>query len=215
MKDFARAKTYLEKQTKRESKRVLSYLMLGQIHYEEEDYATAEKVLRQAVEAQHSSAAAHFNLALILEKQGKFGEAIEHLRKAKATDPFSLGNALSLIKLHGYLGQSSEQYELVRVLLGLRPDSAEFSYIKANGGQNLSSAMQGYLDTFVSGNASPPSEKIRAIIAALREDYPEAIEHYNRYLQSVSDPEERGRIEKELDRLETILDGRVPLVVPL
>ena len=66
---------------------------------------------------------------------------------------------------------------------------------------------------FLSGDHSPYSQKIRAIIAALREDYPEAVEHYSGYLQSVTDRGERGRIEKELRRLETILDGRAPLEI--
>ena len=175
----------------------------------------AERAFRQAVGEQTWSAAAHYNLALILEKRGNFQEAIEHLKKAKATDPFSLGDSLYLIKLYGYLGHSSEQYELVRVLLDLRPDSTEFSFIKANGDQNLNAALRGYLQMFVSGDPSPPAERIRAIVAVLREDYPEAIEHFNRYLESVTDEGERGRVKKELYRLEALSDGRGPLVMPL
>jgi tetratricopeptide (TPR) repeat protein len=213
MKDFARATDHFHKQTQREAKRVFAYLMLGRIHYEEGDLAQAERAFRQAVKEQRRSAAAHYNLALILEKQGNLQEAVEHLKEAKAADPFSLGKSIHLIKLYGYLGYSAEQYDLVRILLDLRSDSKEFSFIKANGDRNLNSALRGYSETFLAGDPSPPAEKARAIIAALKEDYPKAIFHYHTYLQSVSDQRERGRIERELHRLETILGGGVPLEI--
>jgi tetratricopeptide (TPR) repeat protein len=214
LEDFERAKLYFARQTTHKSDRFNSYLMMGQLHYLEEDYKGAEEAFRQVLDGQPWSAAAHYNLAVLLEKSDRLLEAMYHLEKAMAVDFSSLAPRIHLVKLYDHTGDSSKRIELLTRLLGMRPNSAEASFLMANRGRKLNAALRDYSGKFVWGDHSPRSEKIRAILATLEENYHGAIQLYQRCLQSITDRGERKIIEKEVHRLEGILNGREPLEIP-
>ena len=188
--------------------------MMGQIYYLKKNYQDATRVFRLALEKNPRSWAAHYNLSLILEKSEKFQEAADHLEQVRAMDPFSLAPSIHLIRLYNNLGESSKRLELTRKLLGLRPDSVEFNFLEANGNQNWNYTLQGYAKRFLCGSLSPSEEKTMAIILSLNGDHVGAIERYQRYLQAKPRAAEKRRIEKELERLEEVLNGMEPLTIP-
>jgi hypothetical protein len=64
-------------------------------------------------------------------------------------------------------------------------------------------------------NSSHRFEKTRAVIATLRGDLAKAISWYEKYLLKLDDSKEATNIEKEIQRLETILNGgKEPLEIP-
>jgi tetratricopeptide (TPR) repeat protein len=188
--------------------------MLGQIHYLEEENAQAAEMFGKILEENYSSPEAHYNLAIILEKDMRFREALEHLEHAQAVDPFSLDIPFHLIKCYGHLGYSEKRLELVRKMLGVGPDSEEFSFLQAHMEQSLDRTMLGYAEKFLGGNPSPGSARALAAIATLREDYHTAIQWYERYLGVLKQKKEKQRIKKEVRRLESILQGKGPLRTP-
>jgi tetratricopeptide (TPR) repeat protein len=209
--DFSRAKSYFTAETEQESGRTPSLIMLGQIHFLEKDYEQAAKMFRKVLEEYPSSPEAHYNLAVILEKDERWQEALEHLEHARAMDPFSLDISLQTITCYGFLGYSTERIMLVRKLLGVKPGSEEFSFLQANMEENLDRTMEGYEERFLGGNPSPGSVRALAFIATLREEYRDAIKWYERYLKNLDDPREKQRITKEILRLRSILQGKGPL----
>jgi tetratricopeptide (TPR) repeat protein len=212
--DFNRAKSYFTRETERKSGRTPSLLMLGQINYLEEENEQAAEMFRKVLEENPSSPEAHYNIAVILAKDGQWEEALQHLEHAKAVDPFSLDISLQTIKCYGYLGYSTERLMLVSKLLGVKPDSEEFSFLQANMHRSLDRTMLGYTEKFFGGNPSPGSARSLALIATLREDYREAIKWYERYLEKLEDHKEKQRVTKEVLRLKSIVQGRGPLRTP-
>jgi tetratricopeptide (TPR) repeat protein len=214
LQDLEQAKLYFIKAIEHKSKRTSSYLMLGQIHYLQEEYEQAEEAFRKVLEEYPWSAAAHYNLAILLEKSNRSQEAIKHLKHARAVDPFAFGPSFHLIKLYGNLGFSGKRTDLLSKLLGLRPDSKEFSFLKVNQDEDFNQTLSIYAERFLSGNPSPGSVRTRAIIATLREDYPEAIRLYEKHLGSLTDKKEKQKITQEVLRLEGVLQGKEPLITP-
>jgi tetratricopeptide (TPR) repeat protein len=214
LNNFAGAKLYFTSEKERKLARTPSLLMLGQIHYLEKDYEQAAEMFNKILEENYSSPEANYNLAIILEKDMRFREALVHLESARAVDPFSLDISLQLIKCYGYLGYSEKRLELVSKVLGVRPDSEEFSFLQANMGQGLDRMLPGYAEKFLGGNPSPGSARGLAAIATLGEDYRDAIKWYERYVASLDDQEEIQRIRKEVLRLNSILQGKGPLRTP-
>ena len=86
--------------------------------------------------------------------------------------------------------------------------------MQANMQQSLDRAMLGYTEKFLGGNPSPGSAKALALIATLRENYGEAINWYERYLENLEDHKEKQRITKEVLRLKSIIQGKGPLRTP-
>jgi tetratricopeptide (TPR) repeat protein len=160
------------------------------------------------------SAAAHYNLSILPEKNKHLQEAVEHLERARAVDPFALGPSFHLIRLYGNLGFSGKRTDLLRKLLGLRPDSKEFSFLKVNQDEDFNQTLSSYAERFLSGNPSPGSIRTLAIVATLREDYPEAIRWYEKHLGSLTDKKEKQEITHEMLRLEGLLQGKEPLITP-
>jgi tetratricopeptide (TPR) repeat protein len=212
--DFSRAKSYFTAETEQESGRTPSLLMLGQINYLEEDYEQAAEMFRKILEESPSSPEAHYNMAVILTKDERWQEALQHLEHAKAVDPFSLDIALQTITCYGYLGYSTERINLVGKLLGVKPGSQEFSFLQANMEENLDRTMEGYADKFFNGTPSPGAERVLALIATLREDYSEALKWYEHYAENLEDLKEKQRITKEVLRLRSILQDKGPLRTP-
>jgi tetratricopeptide (TPR) repeat protein len=214
LEDFAKAKFYFTRQAETGSPSTNTLLMLGQIHYLEGDYEEAEVTFRQALEKQPWSIAANYNLAIILEMRDRFQEANIHFERATAVDAFSLAPRLHLVKLYGHLGDSSQRLDLVRRMFGLRPDSQEFAFLKSNEKQDLNRTLSGYEERFLSGNPAPDALRNRAVIATMREDYPEAIRLYEKHLKKLTDQKEIQRIKNEVLRLEGVLHGKEPLITP-
>jgi tetratricopeptide (TPR) repeat protein len=214
LQDFERARFYFVKATEDESKGTPSYLMLGQIHYLKEEYEEAEKTFHRVLEGAPWSFQANYNLAILCERDNRLREAVEHFEYARAVHPFSLDPSLHLIKLYGKLDWSEKRTNLVRKLFGLRPDSREYSFLKANRDEDFNQTLSIYEARFLPGNPSPVSERTRAIIATLREDYPEAIRWYEKYLGSLTDKDEKEKIAQEVLRLEGVLQGKEPLMTP-
>ena len=202
------AKSYFVKQTEQEAKRLSSYLMLGEIYYHEGDYERAEMAFRKAIEESEWSVHAHYNLAIILEHRGRFHESSEHLEKVLAVDPFSLDTSVRLVTIYNRLGNSSKRSERLRKLLGLKPSSMEYTYLRANQGQDLPQMLRDYEEKFLSGD--PSHLKTMAIIATLRGDYQKAIEQYKRHLQTITRKSEERMITNEIRRLEGVLQGKEP-----
>ena len=188
--------------------------MLGQINYLEGENEQAAEMFVKVLREYPSSLEAHYNIAVILVKDERWQEALQHLEHARAMDPFSLDISLQLIKCYGHLGYAEKQLELVRKMLGIRPDSEEYSLLQANMEQSLDKTMQNFAEKFLGGNPSPGSAKALALIATLREDYRDAIKWYERFLQNLEDEKERRRIAKEVLRLKSILQGKGPLRTP-
>jgi tetratricopeptide (TPR) repeat protein len=214
LNDFDRAKSYFTVETEQESGRTLSLFMLGQINYLKENYEQAAEMFRKALAEIPSSPEAHYNMAVILMQNERWQEALKHLAHAKAVDPFSLDISLQTITCYGYLGYLTERINLVGKLLGVRPGSEEFSFLQANKEQNLDRIMQGYADKFLGGTLSPGAERVLALIAALREDYGEALKWYERYAKNLENLKEKQRITREVLRLKSILQGKGPLRTP-
>jgi tetratricopeptide (TPR) repeat protein len=212
--NFARAKVYFIREKERELGWTPSLLMLGQIHYLEDNNQQAAEMYGKILKENHASPEANYNLAIILEKDRRFREALEHLERARATDPFSLDISLQLIKCYGQLGYSEKQLELVSKVLGVRPESEEFSFLRVNMEQGLERTMMAYAKKFLSGNPAPESARALAAIATLREDYRDAIKWYEDYLASLEDQKELQGIRKEVRRLNAILQGKGPLRTP-
>ena len=211
LKQMETAKSYFLKQTEQESDRLKAYIMLGQIYYLEGDYQRAEMAFRQAVEEYEWFLPAHYNLSIILEQGGRLREASEHLEKVVAIDPFSLDTSVRLVSLYNRLGYTEKQAERLRKLLGLKPSSVEYGYIKARQSQNLERTLQGYEERFLSSDTSPLSLKAMAILATLRKDYEKALTLYKRYLQNIQEKREVKKITREVNRLEELVQGRESL----
>ena len=215
LSDYERAKTYFARQIERESEQVSSILMLGYIHYLEEDYKEAEATFRRALEEYSWSVAGHYNLALILARSDRYTEAVAHLEKAIAADSFSLAPRYQLIRLYGHLGNKRKQLDLLRKLLGLRPDSAEFIFLEANLTQDLRVTLGKYKDQFIIEDGSCASQSALAIIATIMGEFQEAIERYNTCLKNLTVKRARQRIIKEVNRLEAVLQDKELLLTPV
>lgn len=215
LKDYESAKVYFASQKNGNDKRIQSQLILGQIHYLDEEYQQAEEEFREVLEESPWSLEAHYNLAVLLEKSNRIQKAVEHFERARSIDPFLPGPSLHLIKLYGKIGLLEGRTNLMGKLLGLRPDSKEFSFLQTNQEEDFHETLHLYSARFLSDDSSPGSVGTRAIIATLREDYPEAIRLYEKHLENLTDQKEIQRVKKEVLRLEEVMQGKEPLVTPV
>jgi tetratricopeptide (TPR) repeat protein len=211
LNDMSQAKFYFVKQTEQESQRLSSYLMLGQIQYQAEEYDKAEMAFRRAHQEQKWSVEANYNLAILLERNGRFQEAGEHLEKVLEVAPFSIDASVHLVILYDRLEDPAKQTERLRKLLKLHPSSMEYAFLEASQKQDLRETLYAYEEKFLSSDPSALSSKEMAIIASLREDYQQAIERYKRYLQTITRKSEKQRVTNEIRRLEGVLEGKEPL----
>src|SRR5580765_2933444 len=77
---------------------------LGHLRFEQQDWNAAERHYAKAVEQEPKNTAAHYNLALCLERQGKFEEAAQEFEAALAIDlkrwQAQIGRGLCLLRLN-------------------------------------------------------------------------------------------------------------------
>ncbi|MFT3882499.1 MAG: tetratricopeptide repeat protein [Gemmatales bacterium] len=91
---------------------------LGYTYYEKEDFAAAEKHLRQAVALKPAMQRAHGNLGLALGRQGKWKESLEEFKKA-----CSPGMAqANLAAMYLAAGQYDDARRSCNIALGLEPN---------------------------------------------------------------------------------------------
>ncbi len=218
LEEFRQAEFYFSRQTAQQNKKIASLLMLGQVHYLMEDPKKAEAALRQILVEQPWSPTAHYNLSVILERTNRQAEARKHLEIVLGIQPFSLAPRIRLINLYDHLGEKGLRSEATRLLLGLRADSAEFYYLKANEDRNLDVTLRSYENRFLEGNPTnshSQQEKTRAMIATLTGDLAGAIERYENYVSRLDESKEIKKLEKEIQRLETLLHGgEEPMEIP-
>ena len=210
LNDMVTAKFYFQKQVNTGSKRLPSYLMLGKIHYLEKEYQQAEIAFRKALEQYKWSTQAHYNLALLLEKDGRLQDATKHLEEVLAVDPFSIDTSARLVSLYTRLGNSAKRTERLRKLFGIKPGSVEYDYLRENQDEELSEILRVYEEKFISNDGSPPSLKAKAIISTLIKDYREAVAQYESYLETLTSEFEKENVTKEVRRLEDLLQGKGP-----
>jgi len=217
LQDYDRARLYFDRQVGDEHA-ISSLLMLGNIFYLQGEYGKAQEVFQKILERQPWSPAAHYNLSVIMERSNRLVEARRHLEIVVGIQALNLAPRIRLIGLYDHLGEYGLRTQAIRSLLGLRLDSAEFSFLKGNEDRNLDVTLNGYTERFLTGNTgnSPRRlEKTRAMIATLGEDLTGAINWYEKYLPEVDDYAEVKKVEKEILRLETILNGgEEPLEIP-
>jgi tetratricopeptide (TPR) repeat protein len=184
---------------------------LGQIHYQQQEYKKAEMAFRKALQQQKWSVEAHYNLATLLERKGRFQEASEHLEKVLEVAPFSIDASVRLIILYNRLENPAMQTERLRKLLRVHPSSTEYAFLKESQSQDFRKTLRVYEEKFLVGDSSSYSLRAMAITASLRENYQEAIERYNRYLATLDKQREKQRITNEILRLKGISQGKEPL----
>jgi tetratricopeptide (TPR) repeat protein len=213
--NYTDAKVYFAKEKRQSKEWALSYLMLGQIHYLENEHEQAEEMFRKVLQEQPWSAMAHNNLAILLQQSGRLDEAVEHLEEVLAIEPFAIDAAVRLVTIYDYLGNAAERTRLLRKLLGLRQDSTEHAYLKAKENLGMSQVLGGYKEQFLSDESSSQSLKTMGIIATLQGDFNKAIVFYQRYLQASEGQRANARIAEEVFRLEGLLQGKELLRTPV
>jgi tetratricopeptide (TPR) repeat protein len=85
-------------------------------------YRDAETLLRRALELSPEFTAARANLALVLYRTNRPGEAIEELQRVKSDDPGSFGNSNLEAAVLGRVGAFEEALDLYRLILENEPN---------------------------------------------------------------------------------------------
>ena len=91
--------------------------MLAELAARIERYRDAEALLRRALELAPEFLAARSNLATVLHRQGRSGEAVEELEKLQIVDPDNLMNANLKAAALGRVGEFDEALELYEKVL--------------------------------------------------------------------------------------------------
>lgn len=76
--DLLKARYHWEQTVALQPRNTKALSQLGSVAYVEKRLTDAERLYRQALDADNSNAEAHFNLAMILEGDGRFAEALLH-----------------------------------------------------------------------------------------------------------------------------------------
>jgi tetratricopeptide (TPR) repeat protein len=106
--DFDRAKPEFELEIKNNPTYAQSYLYLGDIALHANDSASAERLLKKALELQKESRLAYFDLGSIYADQGRNQEALLALQRAVTLDPTQPDAHYRLARLYSALGQKEK-----------------------------------------------------------------------------------------------------------
>ena len=79
--DIQKARSHWERAVSLHPGHALALSQLGNAAYVENRLIDAEKLYRQALNADNSNAKVHYNLAMILEGDGRFAEALAHYQQ--------------------------------------------------------------------------------------------------------------------------------------
>ena len=86
LRDFIKAKSYLEKALALDLKSPESYNNLGNICLEEKEYEKSIELYKKALELNPDYAAAHSNLGLAYKRTKKIDEAVKHFKRVAEID---------------------------------------------------------------------------------------------------------------------------------
>ena len=86
LRDFVKAKLYLEKALVLDLKYPEPYNNLGNIYLEEKEYKKSIELYKKALELSHDYAAAHSNLGLAYKRTKRINEAVKHFKRAAEID---------------------------------------------------------------------------------------------------------------------------------
>ncbi|MBW1981203.1 MAG: tetratricopeptide repeat protein [Deltaproteobacteria bacterium] len=150
--DYQKAEQYLAEAATKDtasSIRVSANLLLAQIYYEENNYQKSEEAFLRVLDDNAWSVTAHYNLALLLERKGRLAEAREHLEKILVVDPFCIDAAVQLVGIYDRLGDAVRRTDMLIKLLGLRPTSREYFYLKAHENADFRNTLRTYSQKFL------------------------------------------------------------------
>ena len=86
LRDFIKAKSYLEKALTLDLKYPEPYNNLGNICLEEKEYEKSIELYKKAIELNPDYAAAHSNLGLAYKRTKRINEAVEHFKRVTEID---------------------------------------------------------------------------------------------------------------------------------
>lgn len=86
LRNFAKAKSYLEKALALDLKYAEPYNNLGNICLEKKEYEKSIKLYKEALELDPDYAAAHSNLGLAYKRTKRINEAVKHFKRAAEID---------------------------------------------------------------------------------------------------------------------------------
>jgi len=86
LRDFVKAKSYLEKALTLDLKYPEPYNNLGNIYLEKKEYEKSIELYKKALELNPGYAAAHSNLGLAYKRTKRINEAVKHFKKAAEID---------------------------------------------------------------------------------------------------------------------------------
>jgi len=105
------------------------YYYLGRLKHFDEQYDLAEKYYREAIALEDSLPDAWINLALVIDRQGRYNEALETMQKALKKTPSDTTGILFYTSL---IHSRNDKYELAREgyarLLESDPDNIQFRF---------------------------------------------------------------------------------------
>jgi len=99
LRDFVKAKSYLEKASILDLEYPEPYNNLGNICLEEKEYEKSIELYKKALELNPDYSAAHSNLGLTYKRTKKINEAVKHFKKAAEIDRKSPISEIKKIKM--------------------------------------------------------------------------------------------------------------------
>ena len=99
--------------------------LLGVIYSQRGNHATAERLIRQAVNEKPGTDIYHNNLGRALQEQGRLEEAADCYRRTLEINPEHVLACNNLGKVHAQLGEWEEAISAFRRAVALRPDFQE------------------------------------------------------------------------------------------
>ncbi len=103
-----------------------AHASLGLMHYDDWNWAAAEREFKVAVSLNRSYSMAHLWLGTLFEEMGRADEALAEYKLAEASDPLWLSPLFLLARLFAWLGRSEEVHARVHKLGEIAPNSQEY-----------------------------------------------------------------------------------------
>ncbi|MFY9270370.1 MAG: tetratricopeptide repeat protein [Candidatus Manganitrophaceae bacterium] len=153
---------------KKEAPRLLEE---GVRFYERGDWESANKVFRQLIERTPFSSAAHNNLGLVLRRQGKIKEALDHYHEAVRLNPKYAEAENNLGLAYDQTGSIDQAVTHYRRAIDIKPDISHFhlnyaTLLERKG--DFAGAKKEY-QLFLKLEANPRSEVIPLVRSRLEE----------------------------------------------
>jgi tetratricopeptide (TPR) repeat protein len=190
------------------------YLAAGQIYLERKKFAEAEKIVQDGLEHKPDSEQMHFQLAAVLERQGKFEDAELKFKEILSSNP-TQGAALNYL---GYmLAERGERLEEARdyVLRALQQDPHNGAYLDSLGWvyfklDQLELAETNLVQASQVNDADPTIFEHLGDLYLKLGDHEKARIHYQKSAFFAEDAEERQKVEKKLASLDKLTTENNP-----